>query len=33
MSRNQRAIVREGPDNPGSGLEGACTFQDKCIGQ
>ena len=32
-SRNQRAIVREGPDNPGAGLAGACTFQDKHIGQ
>ena len=30
---NQRAIVREGPDNRGSGLAGACTFQDKRIGQ
>ena len=33
VSRNQRTIVREGPDNPGSGLKGACTFQDKRIGQ
>ena len=33
VSRNQRAIVREGPDNPGAGLVGACTFQDKHIGQ
>ena len=32
-SHNQRAIVREGPDNPGAGLTGACTFQDKHIGQ
>ena len=24
--RNQRAIVREGLDNQGSGLAGACTF-------
>ena len=31
--RNQRAIVREGPDNPGAGLAQACTFQDKHIGQ
>ena len=33
VSRNQHAIVRKGPDNPGSGPEGACTFQDKRIGQ
>ena len=32
-SRNQHAIVREGPDNPGARLAGACTFQDKNIGQ
>ena len=32
-SRNQRAIVREGPDNPGAGFAEACTFQDKHIGQ
>ena len=32
-SRNQRAIVREGPDNSGAGLTGACTFQDKHIEQ
>ena len=32
MPRNQRAIVHEGSDNQGSGLAGACTFQDKCIG-
>ena len=31
--RNQRAIVHEGPDNPGAGLAGACTFQDKHIEQ
>ena len=30
-SRNQRTIVREDPDNPGVGLAGACTFQDKHI--
>ena len=29
-SRNQHAIVREVPD---AGLTGACTFQDKHIGQ
>ena len=33
VSRNQCAIVSEGPDNPGTGLAGACTFQDKQIGQ
>ena len=27
VSRNQRAIVREGPDNPGSRPTGAYTFQ------
>ena len=32
-SRNQRAIVHEGPDNQGDGLAGMCTFQDKHIGQ
>ena len=32
-SHNQHAIVREGPDNPGFRLKGACTFQDKRIGQ
>ena len=30
--RNQRTIVRKGPDNPGAGFAGACTFQDKHIG-
>ena len=33
VSRNQRAIVREGLDNRDSGLTGACTFQDKRIRQ
>ena len=33
VSRNQGAIVPESLDNPGSGLEGAFTFQDKRIGQ
>ena len=33
MSRNQRAIVCEGPDNLDAGLAGACTFQDKHIEQ
>ena len=33
VSRNQCAIVHEGLDNPGSGLKGACTFQNKYIRQ
>ena len=33
VSCNQHAIVREGPNNLGSGLKEACTFQDKHIGQ
>ena len=33
VSHNQYTIVRKGPDNLGSGLERACTFQDKRIGQ
>ena len=31
MPCNQHVIVHEGPDNPGAGLAGACTFQDKHI--
>ena len=33
VSRNQHAMVREGPNNLGSGFKEAYTFQDKRIGQ